>query len=399
MHVTRLQAENVKNLRTVDVEFDEDNAVTIKGPNGAGKSSILDAIWFALGGAKVHDDEVIRKGEEEAEAVVTINGYKVKRRWTENSTYLDVTDDEGREYKSPQSLLDDFAESFMFDPLEFLNLHPSDQKAKLLELTGHQQELEELESEYEETYSERREINRTVRDLESKTKDMDVDPSLADEEIPTTSELVEDLEDAKDAQDRKVDLKENAEANRSQAEELREKARKLDEQADEWEEEAEEIEVPDIDELQERVDEADEKRQEVERARELVEYTERLEEATEASEAKTERLEEIEEEKQDIIAGADLPEGLGFEDDKVTYEGVPLDQASMSEKLQVSMGIAMHLDPDLRIVQLRDASLLDENTRQEVIDMAEDMDFQVFLEMVSTEGDATIRIEDGRIVD
>lgn len=401
MHITRLQAHNVKKLKAVDVEFDEENAVTIQGPNSAGKSSILDAIWFALGGGRTFkDQEVIRKGEEEAEAIVDLDGFRIIRKWTESGSYLKVMDTEGREYSSPQSMLDEFAQAFMFDPLAFLELHPSEQKAKLLELSGHADELETLEADYDEVYQERRDINRDVRKLESQVEAMeDVDEDLADEEVPTTADLMEELDAAKESRRRKQGLTSSIEENRSQAEELRNKAQALEEEADAWEEEVDEIEVPDIDALKEKVEEADEKRDQVEAAKDKVQFVEELEEAQEASEEKTLRLEEIEEEKQAIIEEADLPEGIGFDEDAVTFNGLPLAQAGMSEKLRVSMNIAMHMDPKLKIVQLRDASLLDDDARAEVEAMAEEMDFQVLLELVGpADGDASILIEDGEIV-
>lgn len=402
MHVTRLRAENLKRLKAVDIKFDPDMPeVIIKGKNAAGKSSILDAIWFALGGGRTFSDqEVIREGEEGALAEVTIGDFRVTRKWSEKGSSLTVRDAEGREYTSPQSMLDKFAEAFMFDPLQFLEMHPSDQKAKLLEVSGHAEELEALDDEHDEVYQERRDINREVRKLKSQLEALDdVDTDLADEDVPKTSDLVSELQEAKSAKSTKEDLLSDAEANRSQAETLREKADKLDEEADEWEDEASGIDVPDIEALETRVEEADERREAVENAKEKVTLQEQYEEQEAASEEKTERLDEIEEEKASIIADADLPEGIGFEDDGVTFNGRPLASASMSEKLGVAMSVAMHMDPDLKIIQLRDASLLDDESRKKVIDMADDFGFQVFLEMVGTDGPATILIEDGEVVE
>lgn len=403
MRVTRLVAENVKRLKAIDVEFD-DGAVIIRGKNAAGKSSVLDAIWFALGGARTFSDQdVIREGQDAATATVHLDGFVVERRWTESGSRLKVTDDDGREYSSPQAMLEELAQVFAFDPLAFLELHPKEQKAKLLEISGYADELEELEEQYDDIYQTRRDTNRDARHLEGEIKGIiDVEEELADEDLPSTAQLVSDLDEAKSLRDRKAELEENSQARLDKAADMREQAQELLKQADYMEESAGEMQaeaagitVPDIDSLQEKVEQADELRVRVEKAKEKRALKQELEAKRELSEEMTRKLEGIEERKAEILLDADLPEGVGFDEDTVTYQDRPLAQASMSEKLRVAMGIAMHMDPELRILQVRDASLLDDDTRQDLVTEAEKAGFQVFLELVGTNGDATIIIEDG----
>ncbi|NGZ99664.1 hypothetical protein G5V59_02720 [Nocardioides sp. W3-2-3] len=50
--------------------------------------------------------------------------------------------------------------------------------------------------------------------------------------------------------------------------------------------------------------------------------------------------------KADALAKATFPvDGLGFDDDGVTYQGVPFAQASSAEQIRVSLAMAMSLNP------------------------------------------------------
>ena len=50
MRIISLQAENIKRLKAVEIT-PEGDIVVIAGRNGQGKTSVLDSIWYALGGS------------------------------------------------------------------------------------------------------------------------------------------------------------------------------------------------------------------------------------------------------------------------------------------------------------------------------------------------------------
>lgn len=105
-----------------------------------------------------------------------------------------------------------------------------------------------------------------------------------------------------------------------------------------------------------------------------------------------------EKQKADAIKNAAMPvEGLGFADGIVTYNGLPFDQASASEQVRVSMAIVMSANPKLRVVRITDGSLLDDDSRALVEQMARDADFQVWIEAVDSSGKVGIVIEDGSV--
>ena len=89
--------------------------------------------------------------------------------------------------------------------------------------------------------------------------------------------------------------------------------------------------------------------------------------------------------------------GLGFDDDGVTYQGVPLKQASAAEQLRVSVAMAMALNPKVRVIRITDGSLLDSDNLALIEQMAADQDFQVWIERVDETGTVGVVIEDGQV--
>lgn len=115
---------------------------------------------------------------------------------------------------------------------------------------------------------------------------------------------------------------------------------------------------------------------------------------------KTAEIDAIDAEKAALLAGAKFPvDGLGFgADGGVTFQGVSLAQASGAERIRVSMAIALAANPEIRVVLIRDASLLDEDSMAAVVDMAEAANAQVWLERVGTADPGAVVITDGGTV-
>lgn len=73
------------------------------------------------------------------------------------------------------------------------------------------------------------------------------------------------------------------------------------------------------------------------------------------------------------------------------------DQASTAEQLRVSAAIAMALSPALRVLIVREGSLLDSTSLAMLAEMAAEKDFVVLCETVDESGQVGIYIEDGSI--
>jgi hypothetical protein len=112
----------------------------------------------------------------------------------------------------------------------------------------------------------------------------------------------------------------------------------------------------------------------------------------------TEQIASIDDQKTAMFAAEKWPvPGLGFGDDGVLLNRLPLEQASAAETLQVSIAIGAALNPALRVMLVEDASLLDADSLEVVRKMSEEKDLQVWLERVGDADAGAFIIEDGRL--
>jgi DNA repair exonuclease SbcCD ATPase subunit len=110
-------------------------------------------------------------------------------------------------------------------------------------------------------------------------------------------------------------------------------------------------------------------------------------------------IEGIDAQKARALKEAQFPvPGLGLSDDTtaVTFNGLPLEQASQAEQLRVSVAIGAALNPSLQVLLVRQGSLLDSSGMTALAALAAEANVQVWVERVSDgDGPATVVIEDG----
>src|SRR5262245_48332437 len=94
MKIVQLTDENVKKLKVVDITPTKD-FIQITGKNGSGKTSVLDSIWWALGGKDGIQNKPIRDGAEKARIRLNLGELVVERRFTAAGTSLTVENAEG----------------------------------------------------------------------------------------------------------------------------------------------------------------------------------------------------------------------------------------------------------------------------------------------------------------
>jgi hypothetical protein len=102
--------------------------------------------------------------------------------------------------------------------------------------------------------------------------------------------------------------------------------------------------------------------------------------------------------KEAAIAAAALPvPGITFGDGAILLNGLPFNQASSAEQLRTSVAIGMASAPALRVMLVRDGSLLDEDGMRLLGEMAEEHDCQVWVETVRSDGRVGFVLEDGHL--
>lgn len=411
--------ENFKRLRFVELK-PEGELVVIGGRNGQGKTSVLDALAAALSGSKPKIPMPVRKGAERAEIVVeTDNGLRIVQRYTERGTYsLRVTAADGAEYSAGATFLERFYSSLSFDPLAFVRADGKRQVATLARLTGLTETLDQMDSIRARLFEERTAVNRQVRDIEGRARGDEDFAGVPDEPIDVAGLLEKQGEairhneaiEAKRAQlaTRRV-RKDAADRAVTVAESRFEEARKALKAAEAEQEQAGQAVAAAAAELEAAGQPVD--------ATELVAEVNRgialntrvrmkaerrkIEADLAAAKAEAERLTyeigNLDADREQAIAKAEYPvPGLAFTADGVTLSGIPLEQASSAEQLRVAVGIGLALNPELRVLLIRDGSLLDDDSLAVLQEMAEKHDVQMFIERVGVAG-ASVVIEDGEI--
>jgi hypothetical protein len=395
--IVSLEAENIKRLRAVEIRPDG-ALVQITGANGQGKTSVLDAVWWAIEGKSVVQAEPIRAGEERARIRLDLGSVIVTRTFAKDeeggvTSKITVDTAEGARWPSPQKMLDSLVGELSLDPLKFQRADAKAQFAMLRRFVP-DVDFEAIESARKADFEARTQANRNAKQARAAAESMVVPDDTPDEVIPL-GPLMEAVQavathngeiearkarrekvqaDAKRCRDEAVVLRETAEEARRKAEDYDKRALAMQEQAEELERK-----IAAAGPLPEPQDAAE--------ARAAVE-------AAQLKNADVDRKRRREE----FLAAAEMPvPGLGFGDGVVTLNGHPFEQASDAEQLRASIAIAMASNPRLRVIRVRDGSLLDENAIRMVEELAREADYQVWMERVDTSGTVGIVIEDGAV--
>ena len=414
MKVVKLEAEAFKRLRAVSIT-PKGNIVPISGRNAQGKSSCLDALYAALGGGSAIPGEPIRKGSTKAKIKLDLGEIVVTRTFTKSGTSLTVEDAEGGAYKSPQKMLDALFGAIAMDPLAFTRLKPRDQFDELRKLAHVDLDFEKLDALNRADYDRRTDINRDAKALRAQAEGVPIpelpqagiDPAGVQESLRATRE---ELAQAESANHNREDLNRVLAEKHAKFQRDRQALMDLKAEIQAHEEtlaslpelQATESMVIRIQELEDSLAQAGRLSAQVEQHKAAVQRKADLTAQAEAKEQEAAKLtaamEARTQTKQEAIAKADMPiPGLGFGEGVVLYNGVPFDQASSAEQLKVSTSIAMAVNPKLRVIRITDGSLLDEDSLAMLHQMAEEHDFQVFLEIVDSTGKVGVYIEDGEV--
>lgn len=441
IHIVELFAENIMRLKAVTIR-PHGNAVVIGGENRNGKTSALDAVAMALGGEKLVPKEPIRKGQDRGVARVELsNGLIVERNFkrTDNAkgyvSSLKVSSKDRSSYRAPQEMLSALISDFSFDPLKFAEAEPDKQLSMLKHLVG--LDFTGLDGQRQSLYDERREVNRKVKDLTSQIEGIKL-PKDPGKEISIESllEQVEELETenrkAEDAQKRAEEgsrTVENLQASLStgniQAAQLQAEIEALQarlltiqnnniylsdqivvktKEAQELKAEALDFEIRDIKPILAEISSAQTHNTEVNNFTNLRKQRGQLvadhREAEKQASDLTLEIEKIDDEKEKQIREAEFPvEGLGFSETGVLFNDVPLEQASAGEIVDISIAMGMALNPQLKVLLVRNASLLDKKRFDALVIVAEESDYQIFLERVGDGPEVEFIIVDGEVME
>lgn len=417
MKIIKLTAENVKKVAAVEIT-PKGNVVKISGKNGQGKSSVLDAIWWAVAGASHIQAQPIRKGQERAIIRLDLGELVVERKFTEKGTTLVVESAEGARFGKPQTVLDELIGALAFDPLEFARMAPKDQRQALLKLVKLDVDPDVLDGKRARAFDERTDVNRDIVSLRARAAGVVVPemPPLGEGRYASVAEAqaafdalrarnderrsrrtaLARMEQAIPAAERLIS---DAQAKIKQLEESIAAQRGIIERT-----RADIDALPPIDADEDATEASKAVGAAAERMRAQMLADQKAAAEREAKEKEdraatlTLEIEGYDKAKSAAIAAAQMPvAGLGFNADGVTMNDLPFDQASTAEQIRVSLAIAMAANPKLRVIRIKDGSMLDEDGMALVAEAAEKNDYQVWMEVVDSSGTVGVVIEDGRV--
>lgn len=400
MKIIELRAENVKRLKAVEITPDGTLQV-IGGKNAQGKSSVLDAIWLALGGGKASKETVlpIRDGESKASVRLDLGALIVTRSWTAKGTSLKVENAEGAVFKSPQAMLDGLVGRLSFDPLEFTRLSAKDQREALLDLVELGIDLDELARQRNEIFAERSEVGRRGKAI----GDVQVDDDLPDLER-SAQDFISRIREA-EAHNKQIDSAlHQVEVTSAAISKAEAQIASLEEQLAQWREDLVDLKEPalagriDVCTLEAELSGVEELNQQIRANNQARERQARKDKLRAEYQSLTDGIEKLDKTKAEALAAASFPvAGLGFDDMGVTYQGVPFSQASSAEQIRVSVAMAMAMNPKLRVLRIKDGSLLDAETLEALRAQVEENDFQLWLERVGNADEGAVIIDDGQV--
>lgn len=407
MKILKLTAENIKKLKVVEIEPHGD-VVQVTGRNGSGKTSTLDAIWWALAGGEAIQGKPIREGQESARIRLDLGDLIVERKFSGKGSTLVVQNAEGAKYGSPQKMLDALIGSLSFDPLEFSRMKAKDQFDLLRQFVA-TVDFDAIDAANKADYDTRTLINRDAKQALAAANAIEIPAGMENVEFVDEIKLVEKLKNAADTNSEISGRKQRRESAAARVAELEKKIYEMRAALDDMEKEKENTKnalakaeplppLVDTSEVQKQIDNAragNAVLEKIIRKRELMELSKAKD--TESN-GITKRMEERAEGVKSAIASAELPlPGLGLGNGIVTLNGIPFDQLSSAEQLRASVAIAMASNPKLRVIRIKDGSLLDDNGLKIIKDIAKDRDFQVWMECVDSTGKVGIYMEDGEV--
>lgn len=376
---------------------------------------------MAFGGKNEIAELPIHGDEENGRIVINVGDFIVTRTFarTNQQTKLVVTTKEGAAYPSPQAMLDGLMGKLTFDPLGFTRMDPKDQLKTLKNLVG--LDFTQMDQDRKTAFDLRTLTNRDLKAAQTKTAGkmphLDV-PA----EIVSVSVLMDELT-AIQAFNRTIDVAAQAittaqtslavaasavSANQVRIADLESKladekanlTRNRDvvtarEKAVKSAVDAHAAMTPKaIAPVQAQIRDADSVNAKIRENEQLKKDEATCGRLKETADKYTTEIEDIDLNKQRMLKGAKFPlEGLGFSDSGVTLNGFPFEQCSMGEQLRASAAIGIALNPKLRVLLIRDASLLDDEGMAIMAELAAKHECQLWMERVSSKSELAVHIE------
>jgi len=415
MQITRMTAKGLLGLKLTDVKIPAGGGVIdVHGKNGAGKSSFLNIIAMTMGSPKMRNHIQEARGDDQTKAECSVeldNGLTVTRKWNKKGkTTLEIFSEEGKTMiEKPADFLKRIVGEVSLDPTVFDNMQPKAQKAYLLELAGLGDRLEEFDAKKTKLLASKKSAKESLAIKEGiydalvkpdKSKIMKGPAGAID--IESNQADMDSMEGDIRACQGKIDkLEGGIERNNEASIDFKERIKNLSDANVQYKKDLKEAQkelsaYPSMETMRDNIEKDRAHNEQIALAdndkllkREVIELENTYEKVIED-------IENVEDKRQVALEQAKFPvKGLGFDDEGITFNGIPYSQIAQSERLRINIRIAIATSPDLKVIRVTDASLLDSDSVAEMDKFAKEEGYQFFFEMV--DGDGGIMIEEGEV--
>ena len=421
--VLNLVVENFKNIEKTEVDF-AGRSATIIGKNGAGKSSLIQAICSPIDSNYI-PAKPVKKGEERGSIELTIGG----KLHGEEDTYvlglyfskqhkkgrITITNSDGEKVNGGKQFISDIVGNIGFDIQEFIKLgvtsngnisKPGVQEQieilKKLMPKDVLKQMHNLDKEFKDVYEARADVNRDILHAKSRLEGHDFSQdelerynevidtegivskmTNIEKELEKYNKVFSTVDSLLDSiplkQERLALLEEKVEALHA---EITADIDKLD-KGEVW---LMKKTKPSIEAMNIELSNANMHNNKVKEVKSLQDSQIAIRLLQENSEANTERLDKIKREKKQIFTSSPLPvKGLTFDEEGIYFKGLPFVEGQHPSSTIISIGakIGMALNPNLRMLVIKDGSLLDKKTLKWLVSQCEKENYQLFVEMVA----------------
>ena len=429
MQILKLRTQNLKRIEMAEIEPSQ-KLIVIGGRNDQGKSSILDSIFYLLSGKKVLPSEPVKKGEKYASIVADLdNGYRIERIiYPDRSGKLNVYTKEGASFSSKETFLKSLLGPYGMLAEEFETMPALDQIEVLRSFITF--DFKTYEEAYSKIYNERTETNSAIRNIQGELKLMpnygaevpdepvnivqvvaDLDEFQA--EINQRQELIQSIEQLSEKHENRAtrisetqDLILNLRFQLNQANSTL--STHLEVQADLANKISaskialESMPEPDLKiqlDLRNKLNTAQITNEKVNSKKQKARRLDNLQDEIIFSNTLTVDLEKLKMTKKTAFENSKLPiPGLTFQDNKIYLDEIPFNQLASSKRMDISIDIGIALNPKLKVLLIRNGSLLDENGLTQLQKKCEEKDIQIWLEKVSAKDGSVCEfyVEDGK---
>lgn len=412
-----LLIENFKRIGLVTLEFEPGGGlIEFTGKNGQGKSSAIDAFLSALNWSEFHPDKPIKNGSKRSKVQLKLGNRSVELTVeltvTEGGKSLKVFDSAGKELGSPAGLVGGLTGA-MIDPVKFLGLKPKEQINYMLEVTGLQAKADEIaarrsktDSEYTVVNADKRRLTGLLDSLPAPSAGLPETPhdlSEIDNQIDALAgkhaeyaklqnditmaerEVQRSLDDIASVEQQLATLKQTLEQRKKNLEAVLVAAKAF-------------TAPPDPSELRAQRQNLAAENEKLAASLQWKTVRAELSAKEQELDVLTDRKKALDGEKAALLSSGELGiDGLTFSEDSLFYNGVPLNDCSDSEKIRIAMQIAMQDQGKLKLVIIREGSLIDTDGKRLIHQIATEKGVRVIAEVVDSTGEYGIVFEEGAV--